>query len=221
VDAQGRVYFIDHNMQRTTYDDPRLSFSPAPPSTTTTFGIPPPLTQETPLPPGWDMSYDYSGKVYFIDHANRTTTYNDPRLTNQNSASTINLQPHPTSTSPTAIPIANPSTPNIHETLITAPLPAPIISSEEQKRPPSGAISINPQDLSQQLKERFGDKTNAIKKQNTSTVTPPSTNSLPMPNASNKRASIGPNSALVSSIATANTSANAAAPPSTTRTTGN
>jgi hypothetical protein len=32
-----------------------------------------------PLPPGWDFSYSDKGRMFFIDHANKTTTWIDPR----------------------------------------------------------------------------------------------------------------------------------------------
>ncbi|KAL7300383.1 hypothetical protein TKK_0007004 [Trichogramma kaykai] len=34
---------------------------------------------EIPLPEGWDVAHDYDGKVYFIDHNTRKTTWIDPR----------------------------------------------------------------------------------------------------------------------------------------------
>ncbi|KAK3922478.1 Protein kibra [Frankliniella fusca] len=34
---------------------------------------------EIPLPEGWDFARDYDGKVYFIDHHNKKTTWIDPR----------------------------------------------------------------------------------------------------------------------------------------------
>lgn len=34
---------------------------------------------KTSLPNGWEISADYDGKVYFIDHINRKTTWIDPR----------------------------------------------------------------------------------------------------------------------------------------------
>lgn len=34
---------------------------------------------EIPLPDGWDFARDYDGKVYFIDHNNKQTTWIDPR----------------------------------------------------------------------------------------------------------------------------------------------
>eukprot|EP01119_Soliformovum_irregulare_P017588 TRINITY_DN5250_c0_g1_i1.p1 TRINITY_DN5250_c0_g1~~TRINITY_DN5250_c0_g1_i1.p1 ORF type:complete len:587 (+),score=157.74 TRINITY_DN5250_c0_g1_i1:175-1761(+) len=32
-----------------------------------------------PLPKGWDVSFDAKGRPFFIDHANKMTTYEDPR----------------------------------------------------------------------------------------------------------------------------------------------
>ena len=32
------------------------------------------------MPPGWERCVSDEGQVLFIDHANRTTTYTDPRL---------------------------------------------------------------------------------------------------------------------------------------------
>ncbi len=32
-----------------------------------------------PLPSGWDVGQDFDGKVYFIDHVNKKTTWEDPR----------------------------------------------------------------------------------------------------------------------------------------------
>lgn len=34
---------------------------------------------EIPLPEGWDFAQDYDGKVYFIDHNTKKTTWIDPR----------------------------------------------------------------------------------------------------------------------------------------------
>ncbi|XP_063148519.1 protein KIBRA isoform X2 [Candoia aspera] len=35
--------------------------------------------QELPLPEGWEEARDYDGKVYYIDHATKTTSWVDPR----------------------------------------------------------------------------------------------------------------------------------------------
>ncbi|ERL91241.1 hypothetical protein D910_08576 [Dendroctonus ponderosae] len=34
---------------------------------------------EIPLPDGWDFGRDYDGKIYFIDHNSKKTTWIDPR----------------------------------------------------------------------------------------------------------------------------------------------
>ena len=32
-----------------------------------------------PLPPGWEIRSDQSGRRYFVDHNNKITTWDDPR----------------------------------------------------------------------------------------------------------------------------------------------
>ena len=34
---------------------------------------------EIPLPQGWELGRDYDGKIYFIDHNSKKTTWVDPR----------------------------------------------------------------------------------------------------------------------------------------------
>ncbi|XP_071091947.1 E3 ubiquitin-protein ligase Su(dx)-like [Haliotis cracherodii] len=63
VDANGRVYFVNHKNRTTQWEDPR------------TQGI----VQEDPLPEGWEMRYTGEGVRYFVDHNTRTTTFQDPR----------------------------------------------------------------------------------------------------------------------------------------------
>ncbi|XP_041375572.1 NEDD4-like E3 ubiquitin-protein ligase WWP1 [Gigantopelta aegis] len=63
VDANGRVYFVNHKNRTTQWEDPR------------TQGI----MQEDPLPEGWEMRYTAEGVRYFVDHNTRTTTFQDPR----------------------------------------------------------------------------------------------------------------------------------------------
>jgi len=107
-DQQGRAYFINHTNRTTTYQDPRGSiynttvvvdnrsvFDPsywlggATKTVTTTATTAPPTAstpayatpaQTAPLPSGWEMKYDQQGKPYFIDHVNKATTYDDPRM---------------------------------------------------------------------------------------------------------------------------------------------
>ncbi|XP_059140326.1 E3 ubiquitin-protein ligase Su(dx)-like [Physella acuta] len=63
VDANNRVYFVNHRNRTTQWEDPR------------TQGI----MQEDPLPEGWEMRYTAEGVRYFVDHNTRTTTFQDPR----------------------------------------------------------------------------------------------------------------------------------------------
>lgn len=62
-------------------------------------------SSSSPLPPGWEMRYDQvhkflkrneiqTGKIFFIDHSSKTTTYNDPRASMKtvvNTSSTTSL----------------------------------------------------------------------------------------------------------------------------------
>ena len=43
-----------------------------------TLGVRPKPT-ETALPPGWDFSYSDKGRMFFIDHVNKITSWIDPR----------------------------------------------------------------------------------------------------------------------------------------------
>ncbi|XP_013380651.1 E3 ubiquitin-protein ligase Su(dx) isoform X2 [Lingula anatina] len=63
VDANGRMYFVNHKNRTTQWEDPR------------TQGI----IQEDPLPEGWEMRYTPEGVRYFVDHNSRSTTFQDPR----------------------------------------------------------------------------------------------------------------------------------------------
>ncbi|KAK3589293.1 hypothetical protein CHS0354_026945 [Potamilus streckersoni] len=63
VDANGRVYFVNHRNRTTQWEDPR------------TQGI----IQEDPLPEGWEMRYTADGIRYFVDHNSKATTFQDPR----------------------------------------------------------------------------------------------------------------------------------------------
>lgn len=53
-DAQGRMYYVDHNTRTTTWERPQ------------------------PLPLGWERRVDQRGRVYYVDHNTRTTTWQRP-----------------------------------------------------------------------------------------------------------------------------------------------
>ncbi|KAF4617712.1 hypothetical protein D9613_006103 [Agrocybe pediades] len=73
---EGRPYFVDHHTRTTTWTDPRRATHP-PPSAVTR-----PVTNPNlgPLPSGWEMRLTATGRVYFVDHNTRTTSWDDPRL---------------------------------------------------------------------------------------------------------------------------------------------
>ncbi|KZT21806.1 HECT-domain-containing protein [Neolentinus lepideus HHB14362 ss-1] len=73
--AEGRPYFVDHNTRTTTWLDPRRSNLPSRLAATATSG-----TNLGPLPSGWEMRMTSVGRVYFVDHSTRTTTWEDPRV---------------------------------------------------------------------------------------------------------------------------------------------
>ncbi|ESK90467.1 ubiquitin-protein ligase [Moniliophthora roreri MCA 2997] len=75
--AEGRPYFVDHTTRTTTWVDPRRNLNnqqnaAAQASTTN--------AQLGPLPSGWEMRLTSTGRVYFVDHNTRTTSWDDPRL---------------------------------------------------------------------------------------------------------------------------------------------
>ncbi|KAA3679272.1 E3 ubiquitin-protein ligase NEDD4-like, partial [Paragonimus westermani] len=81
--ASGRRFFVNHNEQRTTWDDPRLHRSA---SQTNSGSL---LRKEAerhsmkdlgPLPPGWEERVHTNGRIFYIDHNARTTQWEDPRL---------------------------------------------------------------------------------------------------------------------------------------------
>ncbi|KAH9480424.1 putative E3 ubiquitin-protein ligase hulA [Psilocybe cubensis] len=73
---EGRPYFVDHHTRTTTWTDPRRATQPAPVAETR------PVTNPNlgPLPSGWEMRLTNTGRVYFVDHNTRTTSWDDPRL---------------------------------------------------------------------------------------------------------------------------------------------
>ena len=73
---QGRPYFVDHHTRTTTWTDPRRT-TQHPPSAVTGPATNPNLG---PLPSGWEMRLTSTGRVYFVDHNTRTTSWDDPRL---------------------------------------------------------------------------------------------------------------------------------------------
>lgn len=69
---QGQVYFYHEPTGVSTWHDPRIPRNFDPQN----------MSQESlgPLPTGWEQRRTASGRVYYVDHNNRTTQFMDPRL---------------------------------------------------------------------------------------------------------------------------------------------
>ncbi|KAH9492348.1 neural precursor cell expressed, developmentally down-regulated [Bulinus truncatus] len=89
IAPNGRTFFIDHNTKATSWEDPRKLLLHRGGSLKTTES-PSPLFRSSsaedllhnlgPLPPGWEERTHSDGRVFFIDHNNKTTQWEDPRL---------------------------------------------------------------------------------------------------------------------------------------------
>ncbi|KAF2361972.1 C2 domain [Trinorchestia longiramus] len=91
VAPNGRVFFIDHTHKKTTWIDPRSGVPSTAPGQrsgstegTTEGGASVWRHQDElgPLPDGWEQRVHTDARIFFIDHKNRTTTWEDPRLHN-------------------------------------------------------------------------------------------------------------------------------------------
>ncbi|KAJ3096251.1 hypothetical protein HK100_005607 [Physocladia obscura] len=89
VTADGRTYFVDHNTRTTTWLDPRRNK----PQTNTGGSMTPGQAQAYllqmqtqtaatfgPLPSGWEMRITNTNRIYYVDHASKITTWDDPRM---------------------------------------------------------------------------------------------------------------------------------------------
>ena len=87
---EGRPYFVDHNTRTTSWTDPRRAGRPVTTQSgiASTASLPQQLfiaqqkSLETlgPLPSGWEMRITNTGRIYFVDHTSKITTWDDPRL---------------------------------------------------------------------------------------------------------------------------------------------
>ena len=77
---------VSHQSRSTTWDDPRIAML--------SFNTQQQQQQQQQqqsnqgnnigsLPEGWEQAYTQEGEVYFINHANKTTSWSDPRLSQQ------------------------------------------------------------------------------------------------------------------------------------------
>ncbi|CAM2119509.1 WW domain-containing transcription regulator protein 1 [Lepidochelys kempii] len=56
------------------------------------------VTDELPLPPGWEMALTHTGQRYFLNHIEKITTWQDPRKTMNQPLNHMNHHPAATST---------------------------------------------------------------------------------------------------------------------------
>ena len=81
---EGRPYFVDHNTRATTWVDPRrtqrVQLTALTNDRSRVQNLQQSITQLGPLPSGWEMRLTATGRVYFVDHTTKTTTWDDPRL---------------------------------------------------------------------------------------------------------------------------------------------
>ncbi|XP_055291562.1 E3 ubiquitin-protein ligase NEDD4 isoform X2 [Moschus berezovskii] len=81
-DERGRSYYVDHNCRTTTWIKPTVQEDPR-------LKIPAHLRGKTsldsssdlgPLPPGWEERTHTDGRIFYINHNNKKTQWEDPRL---------------------------------------------------------------------------------------------------------------------------------------------
>ncbi|XP_013794411.2 NEDD4-like E3 ubiquitin-protein ligase WWP1 [Limulus polyphemus] len=94
-DHRGRTYYVDHNTRTTTWQRPTLESvrnyeqwqshqAQAMQQCQQRFLFHTPVQVEEddplgPLPEGWEKRVDPNGRVYFVNHKNKTTQWEDPR----------------------------------------------------------------------------------------------------------------------------------------------
>ncbi|KAH8825350.1 hypothetical protein DL96DRAFT_1612904 [Flagelloscypha sp. PMI_526] len=88
VTPEGRPYFVDHHTRTTTWVDPRRNPQQNSQTSSAAAAVAAHHTQNNistnanlgPLPSGFEMRLTSTGRVYFVDHNTRTTSWDDPRL---------------------------------------------------------------------------------------------------------------------------------------------
>ncbi|XP_035487275.2 membrane-associated guanylate kinase, WW and PDZ domain-containing protein 1b isoform X7 [Scophthalmus maximus] len=99
----GEVYFIDHNTKTTSWIDPRCLDKPQKPleECEDDEGVhTEELDNDLELPPGWEKIDDPVYGVYYVDHINRKTQYENPVLEAKRRRQLEQQQPQPQSQQP-------------------------------------------------------------------------------------------------------------------------
>eukprot|EP01028_Stygiella_incarcerata_P012767 TRINITY_DN803_c0_g1_i2.p2 TRINITY_DN803_c0_g1~~TRINITY_DN803_c0_g1_i2.p2 ORF type:complete len:359 (+),score=85.65 TRINITY_DN803_c0_g1_i2:1222-2298(+) len=83
--ADGRVYYVNHAEKTTQWEDPRKTRPGALSRSKSVVASQPagidPGDGKGPLPVGWDVKVSSNGKKYFVNHKEKSTTWDDPRDT--------------------------------------------------------------------------------------------------------------------------------------------
>lgn len=111
VDSMNRVYYVDHNTRTTTWHHPtasvdslrRSAVRESPPNVGHVVGgtatnratVPASNVNSISLPAGWEQRFTADGRAYFVDHSNRRTTWQDPRVMILSQRGMLNLGPLP------------------------------------------------------------------------------------------------------------------------------
>ncbi|KAJ7402108.1 WW domain-containing transcription regulator protein 1 [Pitangus sulphuratus] len=91
------------------------------------------VTDERPLPPGWEMALTQTGQRYFLNHIEKITTWQDPRKPMNQPLNHISHHPAATSTPVPQRPMAM-SQPNL---MVNSPVQLPPSTAlPQQSRPP-------------------------------------------------------------------------------------
>ncbi|XP_012939741.1 E3 ubiquitin-protein ligase NEDD4 [Aplysia californica] len=89
IAPNGRTFYIDHNTKATSWEDPRKQLLHRGGSLRNVESPSPMFRSNSQedllhnlgaLPPGWEERTHADGRVFFIDHNNKTTHWEDPRL---------------------------------------------------------------------------------------------------------------------------------------------
>ncbi|XP_034295150.1 WW domain-containing transcription regulator protein 1 [Pantherophis guttatus] len=93
------------------------------------------VTDELPLPPGWEMALTHTGQRYFLNHIEKITTWQDPRKTMTQPLNHMSHHPSTTSTPVSQRSMAM-SQPNLVMNHQHQPQMTPTTSISQQNHPP-------------------------------------------------------------------------------------
>ena len=74
------LLYSSHITKTTTWDDPRKIYNLPTNQNEIGTDLRMQIARTVPLPAGWEEARTQTGEVYFVNHNNRTTSWEDPRL---------------------------------------------------------------------------------------------------------------------------------------------